>query len=380
MNRKQLILLLIALLVVGSAGLVLYMQHRDSWSEAGAKMGDKVLPNFHPNDVAAIRIKGATELNLIHKGGVWRVAERYDYPANFGRISDALIKLQNIKIMEADTVGASQLSRVNLDDPGQGSTSGILVEFKDADGKLLEALLLGKKHMPDQGDGSRALGAGDPDGRYILLRKDPRTVFLISDGLVSLDPHADSWLNRDFFKVESAKSISLTSTNPADSWKISRETDSSPWTIADAKAGETLDGKKLYMITNSLASPRFTDVVPPGDPSVASLEKPMIVSVDTFDHFSYTLKISLKGADDNYRIKVEVTGQPSSSTNAARLQEKLKQEQSLSSWVYVVNSWILDPVTRARAQILEGYQDPKPANTAETAPKQKPAWTPRVIQ
>ena len=84
-------------------------------------MGDKVLPDFRPNDVAAIHIKGGSEINLVHKNDLWRVAERNDYPANFGKISDLLIKLQDLKVMEAETVGPSQLARVNLDEPGQGS-------------------------------------------------------------------------------------------------------------------------------------------------------------------------------------------------------------------------------------------------------------------
>src|SRR5580698_658884 len=109
MNQKQLILVLVALALVGSAGLVLFKQHQESWNQPGARMGDKVLPDFRPNDVAAIHIKGASDVNLVHKNDLWRVSERSDYPANFGKISDLLIKLQGLKVVEADTVGASQL-------------------------------------------------------------------------------------------------------------------------------------------------------------------------------------------------------------------------------------------------------------------------------
>ena len=42
-----------------------------------------------------------------------------------------------------------------------------------------------------------------------------------------------------------------------------------------------------------------------------------------------------------------------------KLQEKLKQEQSLALWVYVVNSWILEPLLHNRAQMLQGYKDEK---------------------
>ncbi|HTB63303.1 MAG TPA: hypothetical protein VK737_06905, partial [Opitutales bacterium] len=72
------------------------------------------------------------------------------------------------------------------------------------------------------------------------------------------------------------------------------------------------------------------------------------------------------------------------SDKAAKLQAKLKQEQALASWVYLVNSWILDPATRDRAQLLQGRKDSVPAGVANAGAsdenKPKPSWTPRVIQ
>ena len=61
MNRKQLILLLAALIVLGGAGLVLRNRNQDSWNPAGEKLGQKLLPNFQVNDVAAMRIKGESD-------------------------------------------------------------------------------------------------------------------------------------------------------------------------------------------------------------------------------------------------------------------------------------------------------------------------------
>jgi hypothetical protein len=394
MNRKQLILIFVALVVIGSAAVVLFRQRKESWNQLGAKMGDKVLPHFQPNDVTAIHIRGAADLNLVHKNGLWRVAERDDYPANFGRISDLLIKLQGLKVIEANTVGPSQLARVNLEEPGRADVGGTLVEFKDGQGGELEALLLGKKHYPDRGEASRALTTAEPDGRYLLLRKDPKTVFLISDALAGLEPRPESWLSRDFFKVENAKSISITAADPGNAWKIFHDTPSSAWTLADAKPGETLDAKRAQMITNALATPRFADVALAS--AAPGLDRPRTLSVETFDHFAYTFKISSKGSDDNYRVTFNVTAEiPEGGADAGsktdkespdknvKLPARLKQEQSLAPWVYLVNSWILDAVMRDRAQILEGYKDAngEAANTAASGQKKdKPAWTPRVIQ
>ncbi|HZQ48409.1 MAG TPA: hypothetical protein VFC07_15435, partial [Verrucomicrobiae bacterium] len=137
MNRKQLILLLAALAIVGGAGLVLLNKKKESWSVPEARMGDKVLPNFRYNDVAAIHIKGASDVNVVRANDVWRVRERSDYPANFHQISDVLIKMRELKVVQSETVDPSELSRVELDEPGKGPGSGTLVEFKDVQGKVI---------------------------------------------------------------------------------------------------------------------------------------------------------------------------------------------------------------------------------------------------
>ena len=44
MNRKQLIVLLVVLVVVGGAGLILRNRNSEAWVEPEAKMGQKVFP------------------------------------------------------------------------------------------------------------------------------------------------------------------------------------------------------------------------------------------------------------------------------------------------------------------------------------------------
>jgi hypothetical protein len=400
MNRKQLIFILIALAVIGSAGLVLYNQHRDQWSHLGAKMGDKALPDFRPNDVAAIHVKGMSEASVVHKSDGWRVTERDDYPANFGKISDLLIKLQGLKVVEADNVGPSQLSRVNLDEPGGGPASGILVEFKDAQGKVLEAVLLGKKHFKDQGEISRAVVNSDPDGRYILSRKDPRTVLLISDALVGFEPRPEAWVNRDFFKAEHVKSLAHIVPNAAECWKISRENESADWMLENAKPGETLDTRQVGSIAETLKTPGFNDVFPGSAIAGTGLENPMTVAIETFDHFSYTLKIGVRGNEEIYHVMVNVTadiptarvpGKDEKPDDAKKLdsdfreqtkklQDKLKQEQTLASWIYTVNSWLLEGAIHDRSYILGSHPEEPATNTAAAGQeKSRATWTPRVI-
>ena len=147
MNRKQLILLLAALVVIGAAGLVLLQRNQKSWTESEAQIGGKLLKNYQLNDVAAVHIKGGADLTLEHKDDGWRVRERGGYPANATQIRELLIKMGDLKVVQSDPIGPSQLARMRLAEPGKGANAAVLLEFKDAQGKPLQSLLLGKKHI-----------------------------------------------------------------------------------------------------------------------------------------------------------------------------------------------------------------------------------------
>src|SRR3954469_19300130 len=148
MNRKQFGILVVLLIVLGGGGLLL-QKSRNRESSAGERgTGEKLLGEKFPlNDVALISIKaGTNELNLVRKDDLWRVRERSDYPANFADISSFLLKASELKVIQVEQVGASQLGRMELAPPGQ-SNSGVVLDLKDKDGKAITSLTLGKKHV-----------------------------------------------------------------------------------------------------------------------------------------------------------------------------------------------------------------------------------------
>ncbi len=213
MNSKQLFLLLVALAVFGGAGLVLLKHNQQSWTESEAQIGQKLFKNYQVNDVAAIHIKGDADLTLNRKDDGWHVEERSNYPANLSQIKELLLKMGDLKVSQTDPIAASQLARMHLTDPGKGADCAILLEFKDAQGKPLQSLLLGKKHSPQRSSPLPYNVEGFPDGRYVMLTADPKTVLTISDPLNNVDPKPANWLDKDFFKIEKPSSISFVSTN-----------------------------------------------------------------------------------------------------------------------------------------------------------------------
>jgi hypothetical protein len=397
MNRKQLILLVVALAVIGGAGLVLLQRHQQSWTESEAQIGQKLFKDYKINDIAAIDIKGDTDLTLERKDTGWCVQQRGDYPANLAQIKELLIKMGDLKVVQSDPIGASQLARMHLAKPGKGPDSAILLEFKDAQGKTLQSLFLGKKHIHES-DRPSPMPYGDEgfaDGRYVMLGSDPKTVLTISDALNTIDPKPADWLDKDFFKVGKPQTISFISTNASHSWKLSRASESAPWALAEPKAGEVLDTNKVSSLTSVLNFPSFVDVAADAAPDKTGLDTPLIVTIETFDHFTYTLKIGHKTPENDYNLNVAVTADiPAARApgknektdekvkldkafeeKTKQLQDKLQKEKALAPWTYLVNNWLVDPFIRDRSQLMVEKQTGKKeaAAPSDATPSLEPA-------
>jgi hypothetical protein len=398
MNRNQFIILLVLVAVLGGAGLVLYNKENKSWTGGGQTAGQKLIRDFQVNDVAHIVIKQANqELNLAKKEDLWRVRERSDYPANFSEISGLLLKLRDLKIVQSEKVGASQLPRLELA-AGPGTNSATVLELRDGSEKVIRSLSLGKKHtrkssrpspMGDMGD------EGWPDGRYVMLGGSS-DVALISEPLANIEPKPDPWLNKDFFKVEKVRSVAVTFANATNSWKLDRETESGEWKLADAKPEEKLDSAKASGVSNPLSSPSFVDVMIGAAPEQSGLDKPTLIALETFDHFSYAVKVGTK-TNDNYPFTMTVTATISKerapgkdektedkekldkefTEKQKKLEEKLTQEKAFEKWTYLVSGWTVDSLLKERSQLLaekkDEQKDKPEAKDGDLKPEDKPA-------
>ena len=382
MNLKQLGILLTAVIIIGGGAWYFHNRQDRSWDSSSPEMGKKLLGNFQVNDVAHIAIKdGTNELNLEKKDDLWRVRERGDYPANFSQISEFLLKVRDLKIVQTVDVGPSQLSRVGLAS-GQGSNAAVVVEFKDQAEKPIRTLLLGKKHMK-KSSGPSQFGGGEesfPDGRYVKVGDNP-SVAVISDPLDNMEAKPDEWLNKDFFRVEKARAIEVDFPAGTNSWKLTRDSETADWKLADAKKNEELDSSKVSGVSSPFSSPNFSDVIPGTKLDESGTNKPTTVKISTFDNFDYTITLGAKTNDDYLATlavdaqlaKQRTPGKDEKAADKARLDkefadaqqklaDKLKQEEGYEHWTYEVPSWVVDPVLKHRGELLaEKKEEPKTA-------------------
>ena len=379
MNRNQLIILLVLVVLLGGAGLLLIKKQNASWEGTNPAIGKKLLGEFPVNDVSHLVIKqGTNELNLAKKD-IWRVRERDNYPANYSEISDFLLKVRDLKIVQTEKIGPSQLPRLSLT-TGAGTNSALAVDFKDQGDKTIKSLLLGKKHTRKSNRpsplGDMGGDEGFPDGRYVKVGNSDDVV-LISDALQNVEPKPEQWLNKDFFKIEKPRSIAVAFPNATNSWKLTRETETGEWKLADAKPTEQLDASKASGVSNPLSSPSFADVATTG--GAATLERATVATIDTFDNFTYTLKVGQK-TNDNCPLAMTVAGPLAKERTPGKdekpedkdkldkefkekqkkIEEKLAQEKPFEKWVYLVSSWTVEPLLKERAQLLvEKKEEPK---------------------
>ena len=179
-------------------------------------------------------------------------------------------------------------------------------------------------------------------------------------------------------------------------WKITRDTASAPWKLADAKSGEELDNAKVAAVATLFSAASFADVLPPDAPeSDTGMDKPSTVRIETFDNFVYELQIG-KLMGENYPVLISVNAEaPKERTPAAdekpedkakldqefqtkqkQLTDKFTAEQKLQIWPFLIPKGTIEQLLKDRASLM-AEKKPSPSPTSAVAipgaPKSSPA-------
>ena len=378
MNRKQFILLLAVLGVLGAIGLGLVWQDLAVYRASGAKIGAKLLPKLKIADVAQVRLQDSKhEVTLVRKEKSWVVQERGGYPASFQEISDLLIKLVELKVTQSEHVGASLWPRVELADPGKGDGVGTAIEFKDAAGKPLARLVLGKKVLKkDPMNPLPAAKDGVPAGRYVRVDGAGDIIVVVSDPLEKAVAEPGRWLNREFFKAERIRTLAIGQGGGAPRWMIARAEEWGQWKFA--AGGGDLNPSAAVSATNKLSALTFKDVAV--DPKALAAGKPVFVVATTFDGLSYAVRLTRVAKGDDYLLGFTVTGELPKQRAAEkgekpeekerrdkefsearkRMAERIAAEKALAKWTYVIAGSEVEPLLKSRDDMLAPKRGEKP--------------------
>lgn len=368
MNRKQFLILIAALLVLGGAGLLLYWQDYSAYRDSGARIGARLLPDLKIADVAEVRLQDDKhQTTLRRKDNVWVVEERGGYPADLAAISALMVKLIELKITQSEQVAAKLYPRLELGEPGKGEGAGTVIEFKDAAGKSLARIILGKKVLKkDPVNPLPGARDGVPAGRYVLPPAAKDRVVAVSDPLSAAEADPTKWLNKYFFRPERIRTLSVGPEGGAPQWRITRKEEWGEWRFAN---GGKLNGTAAVTAANKLGTLRFADVVP--DPGSDPVHPGTVAVAETFDNLTYRIRIAKRKTGDDYQMSFTVSGTPPRkrvpekgekpedkerldkdfAESLKALEERIASEKALAKWTYVVSSNEVEPLLKSRAEM-----------------------------
>ncbi len=355
MNARIAAALMVLLAALGGGALLVRQQADSQKSPEAGTLGQPLLKGLQASQVASIAIrepKGA--ITVTRKGERWTIAERDDFPADYDKVRDFVLKAIALKIGQSEAIGDKDRARLLLD------AGGTAVEFLGADGKPLARLTAGKKYFKAEPENpEKATG----DGRYVALPGEEKRVYVISDPLAQASTRTADWVSRAGFEVEKVKTLELRAAD-GEGWNIERAGDNADWKLAGIRSGEKLEITKANAAGYTFARLEIADVAPKdAKPEVTGLAKPTVVTATTFDGLGYTLTLG-KLEGDNYYATLQISGEPKPEGKDAeerlkKINERLPREKALGGYTLLIPKSKLEDIVRKRAELLAKKDEKK---------------------
>ena len=312
MKGSKFLYLIVAAAAVALVAWLMHRADRNAFQEQAIAAGSKVLGDFAVNEVVSVAISGPDGRVTLKRGDSgWGVAERADYPTDFGRVSELILKLsdleavQSVPVAEAD-YGALALRTEGGDIPRE--EAGTTVELLDGSGQAITSLILGKMHMTAP-EGIRPEIGGTASGRYILPGSSRVNAYLVSETFSDLQTTPGAWIDKTFIRPGMPRRVEVKSKDG--SWVLQRDASGGQWTMEGLRKNQSLDMTKAMSIDSMFNSMAVADVPDgPDDARVKPLqENPVTVTANTFDGIRYVLTIG-RGDGDNLPVKVTAEALP----------------------------------------------------------------------
>jgi hypothetical protein len=371
MNRKQFVLVLVALAVLIGLGWGVTQWQRAGYQAADTRVGKKLLEGFKIDDVALIQIVEPKEaVTLVRGEKGWGVKERGGYPADLDPIRNLLVRLEELKVVQAEAITDALKPRVQLVAPGAGAKpeeTGTLVELKGRDGKTVAQLVLGKKttrQSPIPG-----LAETVPSGRYVWVAADPQRASVVAEPFSTVQAKPQQWLARDYLRAERIRSLSVAGPDGKERWAIARGSESAGWKWT---APGKLDAGKAQDAVNALYSMQIADAATGVSETDTGLDKPVVARAESFDGWIYELRIGKPAPEDRYYVRTSVSGTvPESRTppadekaddkekqdkafaeRKAELAARLERQKAVGAFVVLVPKSAVEPLLRERSELV----------------------------
>ena len=322
MNKKN----LIALVVVATLGVITYLTSKNNDDQPSSKtgIGAEVVKKIDPTKITAITITDKNgSVTLEQKDQQWNVLERDGFEAKFEDIQKLVSDSVTLKSLRQINASEKQYGRFELVDPSSSQDkSGLKLEFKGSDKKVLKTLLIGKKSSSNSGANAGSPFGSSENQRFVLADGIINVIEIdFSSALNDIAADASEWLNKDdFLKIEKIESVSVNHPDKANSWSLTREKDGDDMILVDAKEGEKLDSSKGNSAGRVFGFANFDDVASKEtDPKDIGMDKAVSANIETFEGYTFAIKMSKSGEDHYMTVNAAGTRVPLDHESKARV-------------------------------------------------------------
>lgn len=279
MNRLNQILIVILALQF-ALGAVIFWPRTVS-SEGGS---GPLLVDFTAADVVSLIISDqeGNRVDLAKTGDEWVLPKAGDYPADGGKITPVLDKIEGIKTSRLVTQTDASHKRLKV----AGDEFNRLLEITLKDGSTHKLFL-----------GSSA-GAGATH-----VRADGQSEVYLTSELASweVSPQASAWIDTLYFSVPQTTTVAMTLENQNGKFEFEKAGES--WTMKGLAGDETFNEANLTTLLNQATSVRLTDPLGKEEQPSYGLDQPLaVVTLKTRDgdrEETHVLRIGAKSEEGN---------------------------------------------------------------------------------
>lgn len=402
MKAKTLFILLLVLVALGS--MAFFTQKK---KEAAAKPewspGALLFETLDVNRVAGVRITApGSTTDVVKKEGRWVLPGLYDYPVDFEKLVEQLLKIEELEIGQVIRGGTDYLGEFGLQD------RPTRIQLYDDNQKEVAQLSIGTTRMSK----NQGPYGGFPQGQYLRVQEGP--VVLVDEDFSYFPKQSSEWVDRALLAIveEDIREIHVAKGETSYVLKVNGR---NTYELEDLDgANEELDTAMAGRLARAFQSLQLTSVADPETSDTAlGFDTPDKVVVKSHKGILYTTLLGSKPDPNNQHVRFQVSyekpsapdrlaieanippdppaspdeeGKPATPPRpraervAEAYQAALKQYEAecaahekeareladrLSRWTYILGTYTVESLSLDRAQLAKTIPPPGEKETLE---------------
>ena len=358
MNAKNFTILAIFTLLIVIATVVIVIQEQPSTSSPVESL---VFPKLVAkiNDVTEIEVATKDEHFTLVKGDKhWGLQEKHQYPTAMDKVSQLILGLAELKILEAKTANPDLYSKLGVEDITAEDAQSVLFTLKDNAGNPLASLIVGENQISKI----------DATRREFYLRKADDKQSWLAIGSLPVEKKPSQWLDKQIMDLDSARVQKVQVIHPdGEKVTIFRDAkDNEDYQLADLP--EQMKIKSMYTLkqmAGALTGLNMNDVTVSSEFEFAPEDSTQVVFT-TFDGLEITM--TLTAHEDKHYAKFTAVFVPemvktdpevkTDSTEEKLTPEQVKTEadslqEQLKAWVFEIPAYKATALLKRQTDLVE---------------------------